>query len=606
MPPPPAPSRKTIVEQGDAYGRGDLYDGVTINLEFVSANPTGPIHIGGVRWAAVGDSLARIFQAQGGVVTREYYFNDHGAQIDRFARSLLASCLGEPAPEDGYGGAVHRRHRRARHRDLPRRPARHPARRGSRRCSARSASSSCSATSRRVLHDFGVDFDVYFHENELHESGAVERAIARLRDLGAHLRGRRRDLAPHDRLRRRQGPRRHQERRRGRLHLRRPRLLPQQARARLRAQPHHARRRPPRLRRPPDGDDARRSATSPYVNLEILIGQLVNLVRDGEPVRMSKRAGTVVTLEDLVDAVGVDAGRYALVRSSDRLARRHRPRPARPSAPTTTRSSTCSTPTRAPARSRATPRPPASTASAFDAVLLDARDRERPAGRPRRVPARRAPGRRAARAAPRRPLRRGARRRLPPLVRQLPRHAARRRARSPTCTAPASGSTTRPGQVHPQRARPAGRLRPREDVTVAEPDPTAEAPTTSPPGDRWPDRAHRPDARSRAASARAGRCVVDRPRRAALVVVLVGGRRPRRPDRTPRTTCREADHRSCSVDAGRRRRRRARRLLDAPAGSCTGTHRRRSRVDVAELIVGRASRFGSRRRRRTCRLDLER
>ncbi|HOW02241.1 MAG TPA: arginine--tRNA ligase, partial [Rhodoglobus sp.] len=95
---------KTIVEHADAYGLGDLYRGVTINLEFVSANPTGPIHIGGVRWAAVGDSLARIFQAQGGIVTREYYFNDHGAQIDRFARSLLASWLGEPAPEDGYGG----------------------------------------------------------------------------------------------------------------------------------------------------------------------------------------------------------------------------------------------------------------------------------------------------------------------------------------------------------------------------------------------------------------------------------------------------------------------------------------------------------------------
>ena len=82
---------KTIVEQGASYGRGDLYKDVRINLEFVSANPTGPIHIGGVRWAAVGDSLARIFQSQGGLVTREYYFNDHGAQIDRFARSLLAS-----------------------------------------------------------------------------------------------------------------------------------------------------------------------------------------------------------------------------------------------------------------------------------------------------------------------------------------------------------------------------------------------------------------------------------------------------------------------------------------------------------------------------------
>ena len=63
------------------------------------------MHIGGVRWAAVGDSLARVLQASGAEVSREYYFNDHGAQIDRFARSLLAAALGEPVPEDGYAGS---------------------------------------------------------------------------------------------------------------------------------------------------------------------------------------------------------------------------------------------------------------------------------------------------------------------------------------------------------------------------------------------------------------------------------------------------------------------------------------------------------------------
>ena len=96
---------RRIVEEGEVYGRGELYSGVPINLEFVSANPTGPLHIGGSRWAAVGDSLARLFESQGGLVTREYYFNDHGSQIDRFARSLVAAHRGEPAPEDGYGGA---------------------------------------------------------------------------------------------------------------------------------------------------------------------------------------------------------------------------------------------------------------------------------------------------------------------------------------------------------------------------------------------------------------------------------------------------------------------------------------------------------------------
>ncbi|MDN6300661.1 MAG: arginine--tRNA ligase, partial [Micrococcaceae bacterium] len=95
---------KSIVEAGAAYGAGSSLAGQRINLEFVSANPTGPIHLGGTRWAAVGDSLARIFQNQGAEVTREYYFNDHGAQIDRFARSLLANARGEATPEDGYAG----------------------------------------------------------------------------------------------------------------------------------------------------------------------------------------------------------------------------------------------------------------------------------------------------------------------------------------------------------------------------------------------------------------------------------------------------------------------------------------------------------------------
>nr|NLD40867.1 arginine--tRNA ligase [Actinomycetales bacterium] len=95
---------KDIVEAGESYGRTQALAGHHINLEFVSANPTGPIHIGGVRWAAVGDSLARVLEATGAVVTREYYFNDHGAQIDRFVRSLIARARREEPPEDGYAG----------------------------------------------------------------------------------------------------------------------------------------------------------------------------------------------------------------------------------------------------------------------------------------------------------------------------------------------------------------------------------------------------------------------------------------------------------------------------------------------------------------------
>ncbi|MBG6054574.1 arginyl-tRNA synthetase [Salinibacterium sp. CAN_S4] len=305
---------KTIVEQADAYGRGDLYSGVTINLEFVSANPTGPIHIGGVRWAAVGDSLARIFQSQGGLVTREYYFNDHGAQIDRFARSLLASFLGEPAPEDGYGGAYIS--------DIAARViALYP---GPLEAISRDEQQEVFRSVgvelmfgdiKASLHEFGVKFDVYFHENELHESGDVEKAIARLSDLGAiyesdgatwfrstdydddkdrvviksdgeagYISG---DLAYYLNKRERGFERN---------------II-------MLGADHHGYVKRLMAMTKAFGDE-------PFVNLEILIGQMVNLVRDGEPMRMSKRAGTVVTLEDLVEAVGVDAGRYALVRSS--------------------------------------------------------------------------------------------------------------------------------------------------------------------------------------------------------------------------------------------------------------------------------------------------
>ena len=305
---------RTIVEQAEGYGRGDLYSGVTINLEFVSANPTGPIHIGGVRWAAVGDSLARIFESQGGLVTREYYFNDHGAQIDRFARSLLASFLGEPAPEDGYGGAYIS--------DIAARViALYP---GTLETVSRDEQQEVFRSVgvelmfgdiKASLHEFGVKFDVFFHENELHESGDVEKAITRLGDLGAiyeadgatwfrstdydddkdrvviksdgeagYISG---DLAYYLNKRERGFERN---------------II-------MLGADHHGYVKRLMAMTKAFGDE-------PFVNLEILIGQMVNLVRDGEPMRMSKRAGTVVTLEDLVEAVGVDAGRYALVRSS--------------------------------------------------------------------------------------------------------------------------------------------------------------------------------------------------------------------------------------------------------------------------------------------------
>jgi arginyl-tRNA synthetase len=305
---------KAIVEAGKAFGRGTDLAGVKLNLEFVSANPTGPIHMGGTRWAAVGDSLARVFEAQGAEVTREYYFNDHGAQIDRFARSLLARARGEAAPEDGYGGAyiqeIADRVLAETATDILSLPD----------DQAQEAFRAAGVDLmfgeiRESLHDFGVDFDVYFHENSLYESGAVQKAISRLRELGhifeedgaiwlrsttfgddrdrvvikrdgeaAYIAG---DLAYYldkrergfDRCIYMLGADHH-----GYV----PRMMALCAAF---------------------GDE-------PGKNLEILIGQMVNLMRNGEPVRMSKRAGTVVTMEDLVEVVGVDAARYALARSS--------------------------------------------------------------------------------------------------------------------------------------------------------------------------------------------------------------------------------------------------------------------------------------------------
>ncbi|MDH6255397.1 arginine--tRNA ligase [Aurantimicrobium minutum] len=305
---------KTIVDFGAEYGNGNIYRGVKLNLEFVSANPTGPIHMGGTRWAAVGDSLARILQAAGGEVSREYYFNDHGAQIDRFSRSLIAAHLGEPAPEDGYGGAyihdIAARVAAAYANDLTVLP-RDEMQEVFRSIGVELMFGEIKAS----LHEFGVDFDVYFHEDSLHESRAVERAVERLRqqghifeqdgatwlrttDLGddkdrviiksdgqaAYIAG---DLAYYLDKRERGFDRN---------------II-------MLGADHH-------------GYVARMMAMcaafgdEPGVNLEIMIGQMVNLVRDGQPMRMSKRAGTIVTLEDLVEAVGVDAGRYALVRSS--------------------------------------------------------------------------------------------------------------------------------------------------------------------------------------------------------------------------------------------------------------------------------------------------
>lgn len=302
---------RDIVTAGAAYGRGAAMAGERVNLEFVSANPTGPIHLGGVRWAAVGDSLARLMEASGADVTREYYFNDHGGQIDRFARSLLAAARGDAVPEDGYGGAYIHEIAAAVLAAVPDALAQADPQEVFRR----EGVERMFAEIKQSLHDFGVDFDVYFHENHLHETGAVDKAVARL-DAAGHM---------YD-----EG---------GARWLRTTAFGDDKDRVVIKS----------------DGEPAYISGDLAYYldkrergfdrvvimlgadhhgyvgrmmamcaafgdepgrHLEILIGQMVNLVRDGQPLRMSKRAGTVVTIDDLVEAIGVDAARYAMARSS--------------------------------------------------------------------------------------------------------------------------------------------------------------------------------------------------------------------------------------------------------------------------------------------------
>jgi arginyl-tRNA synthetase len=301
-----------IVAAGAAYGGSEAGGKQKVNVEFVSANPTGPVTLASARWAAVGDTLSRLLEASGYQVSREYYFNDHGAQIDRFSRSLLAAARNRPTPEDGYPGqyiadtaaAVVAEHPEAP--GLPDEEALEAFR--------RYGVAIMFDEIKQTLVDFRVPFETYFHENDLYESGATDRAIARLRELG--------NIYEKD----------------GATWLRTEKYGDDKDRVIVKSDGHGAY---------ISGDAAyyldkrergfdrclillgadhhgyvgRMMALcaafgdEPGVNLEIIIGQMVNLVSHGSVVRMGKRTGNLVTLLDLVDAVGIDAARYALVRT---------------------------------------------------------------------------------------------------------------------------------------------------------------------------------------------------------------------------------------------------------------------------------------------------
>lgn len=324
-----------VLSEGAAFGRNGHLGGETLNLEFVSANPTGPIHIGGTRWAAVGDSMARVLEANGAKVVREYYFNDHGEQINRFAKSLVAAAHGEECPADGYKGAyideIAQRVIDEAKADgvdvlnLPRvdggvdadgnplgegdSPQREEFR--------KRAVPMMFAEIRESMKNFRVSFDVWFHENSLYEDGEVERAIADLRERG--------DIYEKD----------------GATWFASTNHGDDKDRVIVKSDGNYAyfaadiayyRNKRHRESNPADvaiymlgadhhGYIGRMMAMcaafgdEPGRNMQILIGQLVNVMKDGKPVRMSKRAGNVVTIDDLVEAVGVDAARYSLART---------------------------------------------------------------------------------------------------------------------------------------------------------------------------------------------------------------------------------------------------------------------------------------------------
>ena len=318
----------TIATSAASYGLNDHMAGRTLNLEFVSANPTGPIHIGGTRWAAVGDSMARVLQANGATVVREYYFNDHGTQIDRFAKSLVAAAHGEETPEDGYKGAyideIAQRVIDEAEADgvdalsLPR--VETPEGEGDsaqREEFRKRAVPMMFAEIQQSMKDFRVPFDVWFHENSLYEDGSVARAIETLREKG--------NIYEKD----------------GATWLASTKFGDDKDRVIIKSDGNAAYfaadiayylNKRHRANNPCDiaiymlgadhhGYIGRMMAMcaafgdEPGQNMQILIGQLVNVMKDGKAVRMSKRAGNVVTIDDLVEAVGVDAARYSLARS---------------------------------------------------------------------------------------------------------------------------------------------------------------------------------------------------------------------------------------------------------------------------------------------------
>jgi arginyl-tRNA synthetase len=296
---------RTILVAGKNYGSGSSLNGVSINLEFISANPTGPLHLGHTRWAAVGDALGRVLSAAGAKVSREFYINDRGRQMDLFGQSVQAAAQGKAIPEDGYQGDYIK--------DLAAQVVAADPAISTSEDFREAAYRLQLAEQKSVLDTFKTHFDTWFSERSLHDSGAVEHGLAKLREQG------------------------HVFESDGAIWLRTTDFSDDKDRVLVKENgelTYFASDTAYYINKRERGSDiciymlgadhhgyvnrlravAACAGDNPDYNIEILIGQLVKIMEGGEEVKLSKRAGTIITLAELVEKVGVDAARYTLIR----------------------------------------------------------------------------------------------------------------------------------------------------------------------------------------------------------------------------------------------------------------------------------------------------
>ncbi len=300
-----------ILTAGKKYGQGQSLSGKKINLEFVSANPTGPIHLGHTRWAAVGDSLGRVLSAAGAQVSREFYINDRGNQMDLFGQSLRAAALGIDRPENGYHGeyiadlanAITKKNPEFTKLDEE-----------SGMVAFREAGYKLQLDlQREVLENFGTHFDTWFSERSLYENNFFNHTLDKLKSNG------------------------HVYEEEGAVWLRTTDFGDDKDRVMIKSDGSFAyfasdsayyiskRERGFNLCIYMLGADhhgyvgrikaiAACAGDDPEKNIEALIGQMVKIIEGGQELKLSKRAGTIITLEELVEKVGIDAARYTLIR----------------------------------------------------------------------------------------------------------------------------------------------------------------------------------------------------------------------------------------------------------------------------------------------------